>query len=323
MASTREERLARARRSLDGLSVGDAFGERYFMDMHLALELIATGRFSEQIDTIETDDELLARVVAQRRLPEKPQWRFTDDTQMALSIVENLRDFGAIDADELARSFSRHYDKTRGYGAAMHDLLPRLQTEDFRVLAPQLFEGSGSFGNGAAMRVAPLGAYFADDLEAAIEGARHSAEVTHAHQEGIAGAIAVAVAAALTWQHRDEELLEHDFLREVLQHVPASEVRNGIEKSLELESEAPGESAAELLGSGYEVTAQDTVPFCLWCAAQYPDHYEEAIWLTLSGLGDRDTTCAIVGGIVAMNSSHEDIPAAWLSAREPLPNWIS
>ena len=321
MASTREERLLRARRSLDGLSVGDAFGERYFMSAELASELIRSGQYADL--PVIYDDELLARVVAERRAPSEKLWRFTDDTQMALSVVENLRDFGAINADELARSFSRNYDDSRNYGAAMRGLLPRLQNEDFRVLAPQLFDGSGSFGNGAAMRVAPLGAYFADDLEAAIANARRSAEVTHAHDEGIAGAIAVAVAAALTWQNRDDELLEHDFLGEVLQHVPASEVRDGIEQSLELESEAPGEIAAELLGSGYEVSAQDTVPFCLWCAAQYPDHYEEAIWLTLSGLGDRDTTCAIVGGIVAMNAQREDIPAAWLAAREPLPDWIS
>lgn len=321
MASTREERFERALRSLDGLSVGDAFGERYFMSVALAGALIRSGKYADL--PVVYDDELLARVVAERRLPSEKQWRFTDDTQMALSIVENLRDFGEIDSDELARSFSRNYDKSRGYGAAMHGLLPRLENEDWRVLAPELFGGSGSYGNGAAMRVAPIGAYFADDVEAAIENARRSALVTHAHEEAVAGAIAVAVATAIAWQSRDSSLLEHDFLREVLPHVPESHVREGIEKSLQLESEAPGEIAAELLGSGYEVSAQDTVPFCLWCAAQYPDHYEEALWLTLSGLGDRDTTCAIVGGIVAMNSHNENIPGAWLASRESLPNWAT
>ena len=42
---------------------------------------------------------------------------------------------------------------------------------------------------------------------------------------------------------------------------------------------------------------------------------------TLSGLGDRDTTCAIVGGIVACFVGAAGIPAAWLHAREPLPDW--
>ena len=47
----------------------------------------------------------------------------------------------------------------------------------------------------------------------------------------------------------------------------------------------------------------------------------DAPWLTVSGLGDRDTTCAIVGGIVACYVGEEGIPAAWLQAREPLPDW--
>src|SRR5262245_63984537 len=69
------------------------------------------------------------------------------------------------------------------------------------------------------------------------------------------------------------------------------------------------------------LTAPGTVPFALWCAAQHLDDYEEALWLTVSGLGDRDTTCAIAGGIVACCTGAEGIPAAWRAAREPLPEW--
>jgi ADP-ribosylglycohydrolase len=42
------------------------------------------------------------------------------------------------------------------------------------------------------------------------------------------------------------------------------------------------------------------------------------MWSTVSGLGDRDTTCAIVGGIVALSAGRESIPEAWLKAREPI-----
>ena len=62
-------------------------------------------------------------------------------------------------------------------------------------------------------------------------------------------------------------------------------------------------------------------PFALWCAAQHLDSYEEALWLTASGLGDIDTTCAMVGGIVALSTGTECIPRAWRAAREPLPSW--
>ena len=50
------------------------------------------------------------------------------------------------------------------------------------------------------------------------------------------------------------------------------------------------------------------VHVALWCAARYLDDYEEALWLTVSGLGDRDTTCAIVGGIVACCTGSVAIP---------------
>jgi ADP-ribosylglycohydrolase len=59
------------------------------------------------------------------------------------------------------------------------------------------------------------------------------------------------------------------------------------------------------------------VPFCLWAAERHLDSYETALWTTASVLGDMDTTCAIVGGIVALASP---IPAEWLAAREPLPS---
>jgi ADP-ribosylglycohydrolase len=70
------------------------------------------------------------------------------------------------------------------------------------------------------------------------------------------------------------------------------------------------------------VTAPDTVPFALWCAARHLGSYEDALWATVSGLGDRDTTCAIVGGIVVMSAGVRSIPAEWLEHREQIPSWV-
>lgn len=76
----------------------------------------------------------------------------------------------------------------------MHSLLPELagHPTHWKDLSQQLFKGTGSFGNGAAMRITPVGAYFADDLEAVVKQAHLSAQITHSHPEGAAGAIAVA-----------------------------------------------------------------------------------------------------------------------------------
>jgi ADP-ribosylglycohydrolase len=291
----RDDRLARARCSLEGLSVGDAFGERHFTTAQL-----------------------------QSRMPPRGELRFTDDTQMALSIVEVLSQHGEIEQDALALSFGLRYDRTRAYGPAMHRLLPLLRTgESWQRAAHGLFSGQGSFGNGSAMRVAPVGAYFADALDAAVTHATRSAEVTHTHPEAAAGAIAVAIAAALAWQARQQGRLPAatDFLNCVLPYVPESMVRAGIVDARDVAPTAPIHAVAARLGNGSDVSCQDTVPFCLWSVAQHLDDYEEALWTTVSALGDRDTTCAIVGGIVVLYTGIEGIPPDWRAAREPLPDW--
>ncbi len=306
MPTSSSQRLLRTRASLDGLSVGDAFGDRIFFESR----------------TFQAD--ILDIPLAQRPLP-AGRWDYTDDTQMALSLVEVLLQHGGIDQDALARSFADRFERWRGYGPAMYDLLPRLRAgQDWRHAAYALFGGQGSFGNGAAMRVAPLGAFFADDLHAVIAHATRSAEVTHAHPEAIAGAIAVAVAAALAWQLRQQEQVVRGaaFLAQVVPYIPPSSVREKVQLLQNIPADADIWQVVREVGNGSNVTAQDTVPFVLWCAAQQLTNYVEAIWFTASGLGDIDTNCAMVGGIVASYTGGEGIPAEWLRRREPLPTWV-
>jgi ADP-ribosylglycohydrolase len=242
---------------------------------------------------------------------------------MALAIIEVLRRRGQIAQDDLAGVFARRYraNPGRGYGGTAHGILAALGAgEPWQAASGSVFGGLGSMGNGGAMRVAPLGAYWADDYVTAVEQARASAEVTHAHPEGQAGAIAVAVAAA--WARRrgvgEAEGPGRQLLEVALAYTPPGETRRGLEHALALAPERSVQTAASLLGCGLKVTAPDTVPFALWCAARHIDDYEEALWATVSGLGDRDTTCAIVGGVVALATGRSAIPAAWLTARERL-----
>ncbi|MBZ5525609.1 MAG: ADP-ribosylglycohydrolase family protein [Acidobacteriia bacterium] len=291
------ERILRARQSLHGLSCGDAFGERFFLPDETALAL------------------------AEARALPAPPWFFTDDSLMAMSIVSVLAESGAIDQRKLARSFAANYDPARGYGPAMHRLLTRLRSPaaQWKEEAAALFGGQGSFGNGSAMRVAPLGAYFADDLKLAVAQAEMSSMVTHSHPEAIAGAVAVAAAAALAWQR---SVQGRDFLAAIDEITPSGALRRGLQRAIDLPPETPLDTATDVLGNGSAITAPDTVPFCLWVAAYHLDNYEEALWTTVRAMGDRDTTCAIVGGIVVMSSGLESIPAEWLESREALPGWV-
>jgi ADP-ribosylglycohydrolase len=267
--------------------------------------------------------DLVEQFIAQRALP-GPPWLYTDDTEMALSIVGTLARFERVNQDWLAQSFASHYDVHRGYGPAMHRLLAQIREgQPWREAASRLFSGQGSFGNGAAMRVAPLGAYFADDMDLVAGQAALSAQPTHAHGEGIAGAIAIALAAAWAARLVDADPLPSraEFLELVMAGVPDSEVRGGIARAIRLEANASVRLAVAALGNGEELSAQDTVPFALWCAAGYLDDLEEALWTTVSGLGDRDTTCAMVGGIVSARTGTSGLPEAWHASREALPGW--
>src|SRR5262245_59645822 len=105
------------------------------------------------------------------------------------------------------------------------------------------------------MRVAPVGAYFADDLDSVVEHARRSAVVTHAHDEGVAGAVAAAAAAALAFRWRGQPSPRAgDFLSELLLLVPASEVASGIRRARDLNPDVKVSHAAQMLGNGSDIT---------------------------------------------------------------------
>ncbi len=292
-------RMERFRISLDGLSVGDAFGSQFFIPgVH------------------ETHFE-------NRSNPPAPRYHYTDDTEMALGIGEVLDAFGEIQQPELARVFATRYaiEMYRGYGAGAHQILMSIGAgTDWREAAGAAFGGQGSFGNGGAMRVAPLGGYFADDFERAAEQGRWSAEVTHAHPEGQAGTMAVAVAAAWAWQNRNASPSKRgrELLEVARDYTPPGPTRDGIEMAIGIDLDNDPKYLAWKVGNGSHISSQDTVPFTLWCAAKYIEDYPGSIWCTIAVGGDIDTTAAIVGGIVSLSTGREGIPEEWLIRREPL-----
>jgi ADP-ribosylglycohydrolase len=294
-----------ARDSVRGLALGDGFGERWFFRGNReAVEMI-------RARTIEAGDT---------------PWHYTDDTVMALAILRVLEDDGLLEGQRLAESFARAYaeDPYRGYGYGMHQLLPLLVEDpgNWATYARTLFDGQGSLGNGGAMRAAPLGAWFHGDLDRVVEQATLSAAVTHAHPEGIAGAVAVAVAAALAAAGRGGLVPDGAvFLRETALLTPAGVVRDGLFAAAEVDGATPAWKASDVLGNGQRIRASDTVPFALWSAAHHLDDLESALWVTAEGLGDVDTTCAITGGVVGARTGGGRVPVGWVERCEGLPGW--
>jgi ADP-ribosylglycohydrolase len=189
-----------ANRALHGLALGDAFGETWFF------------RPAAQMQWLQRE----------RVMPKGP-WRWTDDTAMAISLYRMLVTRGEVVQDELAALFAAAYeaDPHRNYGPSMHGVLQAIfDGEPWSEVTSRQFDGQGSWGNGAAMRVAPLGAWFAADVEVVVRQAELSAAVTHAHPEATAGAIAAAVATSLAVQGIPaDDLIDH-----ALAHTPDSEV---------------------------------------------------------------------------------------------------
>ncbi|MET9732697.1 ADP-ribosylglycohydrolase family protein [Streptomyces sp. NPDC006458] len=287
--------LERALASLRGLTVGDALGSQFFVPVNYPL-------------------------LKRRELPDGP-WQWTDDTEMACSVVAVLASHHRIDQDALALSFAEHHDFDRGYGPAVNRLL-RLVREggDWRELAAALFKGQGSWGNGAAMRIAPLGAWYAGDPEQATHQAEISAYPTHQHREAVVGAMAVAAAAALvgapTGPPGPESLLD-----DVIALVPKSAVGAGLRRARDMLDYGDAGTVAAVLGCGRRTSAHDTVPFALWSAARSLGDYEKAFWTTAQVGGDVDTTCAIVGGVLAAGKAGAP-PAAWVDRTEAVPDWV-
>lgn len=293
------ERVARALAVLRGLAVGDALGSQFFVPGNHAL-------------------------LRQRELPPAP-WQWTDDTEMASSVVAVLLEEGHIDQDALAQRFAARHDFDRGYGPAVNRMLRQIRQEgtDWRELAAALFDGRGSWGNGAAMRVAPLGAWFADDPQQAVHQAELSARVTHQHEEAVAGAMAVAAAAALVADPGTGGPADGaELLDGVMALVPRSAVLAGIRRARDMLDYSDPATVAAVLGCGRRTSAHDTVPFTLWAAGRCLGHFEEALWTTAQAGGDVDTTCAVVGGIVAAGGPAAAPPRQWTEATEALPDWL-
>src|SRR5262245_7899589 len=123
--------------------------------------------------------------------------RWTDDTEMAMGLAESLIEKRGLNADHLAALWAERADWKRGYGAGTRKLLGIVRAgtpwrEASRAVFPE-----GSFGNGAAMRAAPLGLFFHRDQKELCRAAKLASSITHAHALGIDGGLLIARATAM------------------------------------------------------------------------------------------------------------------------------
>lgn len=192
----------------------------------------------------------------------QPACRFTDDSVLTVAVARAIltdRDYRKAVLD-----FSRRYPD-HGYGKEF--------TRWFRSPDPKPY---GSYGNGSAMRVSPVGFAF-ETVDDVLREAARTAEFTHNHPEGIKGAQATALAVFLARTARDKDIVRAEIA-----------ARFGYDLGCTMDEIRPD--------YGFNESCQGTVPEAI-IAFLDSSSYEDAVRNAVSLGGDSDTLACITGGI--------------------------
>jgi ADP-ribosylglycohydrolase len=199
--------------------------------------------------------------------------RFTDDTVMTVAIADAVLDI-ENKGIRFENSRGMYAAKLKEYGRAYPDA--GYGGMFIKWLISETFEPYGSYGNGSAMRVSPIGFAF-DDLETVLREAENTAAVTHNHNEGVKGAQTVAAAIFLARQNKSKSEIK-EFITE----------RFGYDLDRKLDDIRQWYR--------FDVTCQGSVPEAIIAFLESHD-YESAVRKAVSIGGDSDTIACITGGI--------------------------
>lgn len=232
---------------------------------------------------------------------------FSDDSQFSQTIVQSLLDNNGFNPEDLSKRYVKLFTSNtiRGFGRttlmAIANLINGKSYRESGIL--------GSYGNGTAMRAAPFGIYFRDNLKTLIEVATIDAQITHASDEAIAGSIAIALAAAYAVNGDTEDLLN-----KICPHLPDSKVKSSL-FSLEALIDADVSPQVALAFLGTKADVRETVPSALYLFTKL-NNYREAVIAAIMAGSDTDTTAEIVGSLFGARDGAKDISPQWVSGVE-------
>lgn len=235
----------------------------------------------------------------------------TDDTHMMIGVTETLLAHGEIVADTLIERFVKHYNPERGYGRGARQLLEAAaKGKKWEHLAETFFPG-GSFGNGAAMRVAPVGLLFAHDHAKLTEQAIASAKPTHRHPLGIEGARLLALAVALATQ--GPRLDRKAFYQELKRDCNEEEFLWALRAARRLR---PQHTFGFL---GNSLPAHRSVVTSIACFTASPNSFQDCVERAIRLGDDTDTLAAMTGALCGAHLGVDAIPKRWLDQIEQGP----
>lgn len=242
--------------------------------------------------------------------------RYTDDSQMAFDLGHHLVKHGRIVHQDLALEFANSYRWSRGYGPSTVAVLRQIKRgKPWRDAATHRFK-DGSFGNGAAMRIAPLAIFLHQRVgpEQIPQWAAESAEVTHPNQKAIDGAIAVVLCliGAL------DGLAPKANIETILPAIRSPEFRAKLGQVYDWIASDSGPSAKEakkVIGAG--TAAVESVPVALYIGlkgARGP--LSSILDSSTGGGGDTDTIGAMAGAIWGAHNGLNAIPKEYVERTE-------
>ncbi len=262
--------------------------------------------------------ELVSRDAVESWLQADRPLRWTDDTHMALTLARVLRDQGdALDPERLGDAFAAAYaaEPWRGYGAGPPQVFALARRGwSYVDAAASLFAGSGSFGNGAAMRVAPVALAAGGDVDRAAKLAVIQAKVTHTHPEAMDGAVLIATAVCGLAAAGTDAGSAETALDRAARYLGPGPVVDAVQRILDtFRSEKDVLGLARRIGTG--VAARESVPAAV-AAALVGDDVVDTLVAAVQLGGDTDTIAAMAGAMAGARYGASTIPASLLTRLE-------
>ena len=243
---------------------------------------------------------------------------YTDDTAMMIALAEEIVESGGrLDPEKLAWRFVEAYEREpwRGYGPGPPRIFKLIKRGvGILELDRRLYPG-GSFGNGGAMRIAPVGLFYHDDFEELRKAVEAACKPTHNHPLAVEGALIEAASIALALRvEPGERTRTADFIEQLLNLASSEVYRRKLTLIPRLIESNPSRKliVREL---GHSVEAHNSVPTAVYCYLLEQDPIKSirrAIWLG----GDRDTIACMAGAIAGAHRGVNSLPREYLDRLE-------
>lgn len=259
-----------------GGAIGDAWGSGF------------EHQFAEEEDTIYLVGSRDVKI---------PIWGITDDTQLTLATVEALIKDEKANPELIASQFLKYYQerKLRGIGSSTLKSLKELNVGGHWSQVGR--RGEYAAGNGAAMRIAPIG--FKEDIENS--QIRDICIITHNNDEAYIGARTVII--AIREILKGNWIGETNLIKLIIEQIPDTRVRDRL---IEIQDIKSLEEIGEKGKDGYVV---NSVPLAIAAANKVKEIGIEKMYSKLIEIGgDTDTNCSIAGQIAGTLIGLEGIP---------------